>query len=895
MMMKSKINKIIQLLLMAILAVVTTSCRETFEHLFSDDIEVGEEVMFTTSMANAVVTRSAQSDYDEAMKNYKVVDKAYEFSITMCSEDGSYEKTGEYTIDDNYDNGTLKGKGTTLLYWPSTVVKYGFKATAGSEELSETQSNVTDWLKQDLLVGYGYIKKWKGDEDTGSPTDDIDKFNYRTAKEWKALNSTVMLVSDDTDYKKIPLFLMHKCARISVILKAGEGVSREALQVENAQKDISATICSYGKGKVDVEPLISKDSIIYDGETKYTYTTRYDAIVEPYDYNTYRSSDLITKINLSGQNYSFYRANDETSGDVNYKLEPGKHLILTVTLGRGSRQNKMSAYIRDWTEEVKTIVSDDYGNAGDPIMIDSRDRLIAFLKNSEQNKAGNVATLEKNINLDGYDENSTYQGSWDQYKNCKLNCTLDLGNFALTSNSCFLDELGEAASLLNGTIQIGGTVDAAIANKNSGSISNINITVKDNSGASAKVAGAVITNNGTISKCRSALKVVSTDANYVGGIASTSTSNGTKAAVIDGCTVTSRVSSSNSEARVGGIVGRADGYVTNNTFEYGITLLQTSNHKNIVGELKSPYKSVDGNAWPTIATYSGMNNTYSNPYIGVIDNEEELKSASGTGRYRLADDITVKASTGKDVAYELDGNGKQITTKAMIFNAITSHVHDFTLMLGDNLTSIDTNTDGTDVMAPLALYLHGADAKISNVKVKMANPDFKITSSNPAGLVVWVYGGATVTGCEAKVNIVSHAPTNITQGHKLAGGIVSAVSNGTVTQCVLHKGSTLTGSTSQLAYYGGIVGGIMNKQDSGDKVELTITDCSSFVKLDNDEHHGSILGYGKNGSANGTAKGCQGNWWPTDADCRGVGTYFESVEAAIGKRNAIAPTSDSNY
>ena len=100
---------------MAVLAVVTTSCRETFEHIFSDDIEAGEEVMFTTSMANAVVTRSAQSDYDDAMKNYKVVDKAYEFSITMRSKDGNYEKTGEYTIDDDYDNGTLKGT-TTQLY-----------------------------------------------------------------------------------------------------------------------------------------------------------------------------------------------------------------------------------------------------------------------------------------------------------------------------------------------------------------------------------------------------------------------------------------------------------------------------------------------------------------------------------------------------------------------------------------------------------------------------------------------------------------------------------------------------------------------------------------------------------------------------------------------------------
>ena len=40
------------------------------------------------------------------------------------------------------------------------MVEYGFMAIAGSEELSETQSNVTDWLKQDRLEGFGYIKKW---------------------------------------------------------------------------------------------------------------------------------------------------------------------------------------------------------------------------------------------------------------------------------------------------------------------------------------------------------------------------------------------------------------------------------------------------------------------------------------------------------------------------------------------------------------------------------------------------------------------------------------------------------------------------------------------------------------------------------------------------------------
>ena len=878
------------------MALFMTSCRETFDDLFSDEIKEGEEVMFTTSLPSASMTRATEEEtaYRNKMKAYKAVTEGYEFNIGMYDSNGLIDTTSIYKpkkVTDEIE-GTLAIKaGETPLYWPNTTTAYGFSVTAGDVELQKDQSSTDKWLKQDLLKGFGYVEAW--DADKNEAVDDLTKLNYHTAKEWKKLNVYSKLLSNEKDYKKIPLYLQHQRALITVVLKAGEGVSRKALEYEAANKDIITHIYSYNKGTLEITPLPSETTVIYDGETDEVSTTRYDAIVEPYNYSANPSTDLIAKVTLSGQNYSFYKDNDTTSPEENYNLTAGKHLTLTVTLGRGSRKTIMSAYIENWTEQVTSTICDDYGNASDPIKIKNRDELIDFLKDDTKNKAGNVALVTAEIDLEA--TSTKYKEAWSSYNNSDLNCTLDLGNFALMSNSRFLKDMGTAASLLNGTIQIAGNVDAAIAQKNAGTISNVKITAKAGTEPYASEAGAVIDNTGTISKCSSSLKVVGSSAENVGGIAATSLSSSDKTAIIDGCTVTNHVGGS-STANVGGIVGCANGCVTNNTFEYGITLSQPSKHMNIVGEKNSDHNLTNtGNAWPTIASNLDMQNAYANPYTGIIESGDELKKATGDGRYRLAKDISV-TETIDNVAFELDGNGKQIATTTMIFKSVTSHLHDFTIMVNNNL-SVGATNDGTDVMAPLALEVHGAEAKISNVKVKMASDAISVTASNPAGLVVWLYGGATISNCEAKVNIISQAPTTLSQGHKFAGGIVAAVSNGTVTQCVLHTGSTLSGSDSEVAYYGGIVGGVMLKEGSGDKLELTINDCTSYIKLANDAHHGSILGYALNGtgSENATADGCQGNWWPTDTDCRGVGSYDGSVESAIGKRNAITPSENTNF
>ncbi|SDN59639.1 hypothetical protein SAMN04487900_10121 [Prevotella communis] len=895
---RNYLYKLSQLVLMMTFILGMTGCNETIDSLFSDGISEGEEVMFTTSLPGAPATRGAQEDYEEEMNKFQAVNKAYEFTIDMYA-DGKVIGTGTYGPDTLKTDGTLSPKtGHTPLYWSSTTVPYAFKAVAGTEDLSPVQNTQKDWLQQDRLEGYGYVQLW--DENNNNPTDNLDALNYHTAKEWKALNNQSKMVSDNSDLKKIPLFLQHKRSLISIILKAGEGVSRKALAYDVAENDLSARIYSYSDGAakpLEIMPLAKEEKIHYDkdkngGAEDSVSTTRYDAIVYPYDYSANPSTDLITKISLSGQHYSFYAQNDYLFDDpdnpskASYRLEPGKRLVITVTLSRDSRKILMSAYVEDWTEEVTNTICDDYGNAGEPIKISNRTELITFLESDEKNKPGNVALVTNNIDLQDWP--STYD----------LCCTLNLGGKTIISNHRFLNSLQDAATLQNGTIQIGGVVDAAVAETNKGAIEDIRITEKDTTTTvQATAAGVVVHNTGTISKCRSALKVSGATTDYVGGIAATSLSGENKIAIIESCTVTNRVDGGQ---KGGGIVGKANGYINNNTFEYGITLNQDkAQFQNIVGERDESHTTfkAENNVWPTVDENLVKDAVITNAmaadkrYSGIIDCEEELQASTGNtynldnSRYRLAKDITVQNTTG-DVNYELDGNGKTISTEAMIFNNVQGKIHDLTVLVVKDLVATQDATTATDAIAPLAFSVHGSSAEISDIKVKTVN-DVVIKASNPAGVVVWAYDNATVKNCEVRVNIFANVATSINQGRKFAGGIVSTVSKATVTQCVFHSTSKLEGTASSVLYLGGIVGGIEKKEGTTDTPELTITDCTSFILLSKDAHHGCVLGNAKFGEEEATSTACQGNWWQTD--CSGVGTPSGSDEALLGKRNAITP------
>ena len=856
---KKDIIKLSQLVLAVCLAFTMTGCRETIENIFSgdDEIAAGDEVIFTAMIAGRAHTRAVDEDYQ--------VPKAdYQFSIGMfTSGEQLVGSEGVYKVTEGNEVGTLEAK--TPLYWPDTHTQYGFKATAGTATLEPDQTTEAKWLLQDRL--------------------ESDMTDYRTAKEWKSSIKSSKLVSNEEDYKKIPLYLQHKRALITVVLKAGEGVSRQALELEAAKKDITTKIFSYKDNtQLAINPLVKATTVDYGGEE--VSTTCYEAIVEPYDYKT-NSESMIAQIRLSGQSFSFYAGND--IGDKSaYNLTAGTHLTITVTLGRDSRKILMSAYIEDWTEKVTSTICDDYGNAGEPTYIDELQGLKDFLASAD-NKAGNVALVRTDLTL-GDD--------WPDYK---LNATLNLGGHTLTSSKRFLTEIGGAANLQNGTIAISGTPEAAIAQTNYGTIEDVKIVAVANSYATK--AGAVVDNKGVISKCYSELEVRgATDANYVGGIAATSLSSGDKTAIINACTVTNRVAGSNV---AGGIVGQASGTVSNNTFEYGITLTQSANHKNIVGAAVSGGTlSATGNAWPTKAT-NDMVNTAANQYDGIIDCEADFLEAAKTttGSYRLAKNVDITQGVG-NVAYQLDGNGKTINTSAMIFNEITGSVSNLKVNVTTSLVSVvgvDDKSD-TDYMASLAYAVRGGT--LQDIKVETAE-GVCIQAANPAGLVVWATGGATISNCEVKAQIVSKVKTKEGTERKYAGGIVSTVSNATISQCVLHTGSSLELSAestdAKVVYFGGIVGGY--GKYSNDAAVVTIQNCTNYVAFTETAYHGGILGYARTDAevdSDNATQNCIGNWWKypnDDTPSKGVAAIKTgtTADAVIGKRNAAPPVENNKW
>ena len=548
----------------------------------------------------------------------------------------------------------------------------------------------------------------------------------------------------------------------------------------------------------------------------------------------------------------------------------------------------MTAYIENWTEQVTNTICDDYGNAGDPIYITTRDELYNFLADEKQNKPGNVAMVLNDITLTSWESTSD------------LKSTLNMGGWTLTGSKRFLNSIASTGNLQNGTVKIDGTVDAAIADTNGGTIEDVKVEAADQD-AQATVAGLVKNNGGVIAKCQSALAVNGADGtDYIGGIAAQSVSTTEKQALIDGCLVTNSVKGGR---KGGGIVGLASGSVTNNTFEYGITLSQpATSHKNIVGAAQDGL-SANGNAWPTVAADpSGTNVTAeADRYTGIIDSGEELLLSAGSEynaankRYRLAKDFSVSQSV-DDVAlsYELDGNGKKISTSSRIFSTITGSVHDLNVYVTQSL--IADNIEGDkDHMAPLAYAVAGSQAELSDIQVTMA-PDTYIQASNPAGLVVWAAGGAKVNRCEVTADIrawVSN-PDKVSNERKYAGGIVSTASVATISQCVFHGGSKLYTELNdvKIIYYGGIVGGVSSW--SGETPQVTITDCTSYIIAPDDAYHGGILGYAMLEGGENATKGCQGNWWPNNLGgkpAKGVAAYQGgSQDAVIGKRNAITPT-----
>jgi hypothetical protein len=638
------------------LLLAMTGCSNEMSSSFSDDGEIrpGDPVMFTTYVQGKALTRTYADEtaFNTDMATYHDASSSYAFTYEIY-------KSGE-------DAAIAYG---STVYWPDNVNAYGFKATAGSATLGTNQTTANDLLAQDKLIGYGFEPLWSGD----APVDNIEGLNYRTCGNWKAANISRSV--PEADQKKIPLYLKHQRSKITIILKASEGVNHEDLALSTATTNIDATIYSYSGGSTtEVKPYASETTI-----STVTYT-QYTAIVEPYDYQT-NSDKVIARISVSGQPFTF-SVNNESDNEKksNYNLTAGKHLVITATLARGNAQKVLlTAQVVPWTEvSIDATVGDD-GQIGTTTDINDLAALKAFLSDNDINKQGNIANITANINLeDG--------GDWTSQP---LNCTMKLNNHTISTTHPVFTTIGALGKVEGGTISVSGDateVTAAVATTNLGTIKEV--TVSRSSTGKASQGGLVVTNSGTISSCSSTLPVHGTSGD-VGGIAMKSVySTIGSMPVIENCTVDARVDGETGTYG-GGIVGRAVGRVSGNTFAYGITLNQNANDfKNIVlAKADSHELRAYDNKWPTKAdnsigdhSYNNSNTTTATKYDATIDSSDELwtllmgvYTTNIAGKnYRVNCDFTVvnDASSahwdnnisGRTALFHLDGNGKNITT-----------------------------------------------------------------------------------------------------------------------------------------------------------------------------------------------------------------------------------------
>ena len=638
--------------LLCLLLVMTGCSKDQISPIVDDsEIKPGDPVMFTAYVPVKATTRYAdEAEFNSEIGSYSTTTENYAFTYVM------YKSGVEAPIASG-----------SQVYWPDNVNAYGFKATAGTDEVATDQTTDAKLLLQDKLLGYGFEPIWN----SGIP-DNINGLNYRTCVEWKAINANRGV--DEADQKKIPLYHKHLRSKITIILKEGEGVNHEDLALSTAETNIDATIYSYsGESTTAVKPYASETTI-----STVTYT-QYTAIVKPYDYRT-NSDKVIARISVSGQPFTFSVDNEsDEDKKSNYYLTAGKHLIISATLARGDAQKVLiTAQIVPWDVISTDATVGDDRQIGRTTDIANRTELLTFLS-SENNIAGNIANITANINLEEGE-------AWTPQP---LNCTMKLNGYTLSTSHQVFSEIGALGKFVgdNGTISLTGdaTVEAAVTATNLGLIDGVKVNPRDSEKASQ--GGLVVTNSGTISNCTSTLPVHGTSG-VVGGIAKESVySTIGSMPVIENCTVDARVDGEAGTSG-GGIVGSAVGRVSGNTFEYGITLNQNdTNFKNIVqAKADSHQLRAYDNKWPTKADNSigdhssnNSNTTTANKYDATIDSSGELwrllsvNSNNQSGKnYRVNSDFTVvnDASpahwdnniSGRYAEFHLDGNGKNITT-----------------------------------------------------------------------------------------------------------------------------------------------------------------------------------------------------------------------------------------
>lgn len=953
------------------------------------EIREGDPVLLSMRLPQAQLTRAkspAEEAYDALIGTYRPVEADYDITVEMLEKGQPAPvavshfypaKTSETTYD---AFGTLlETTSTDTLRWASNVKPYGFHAYAGTATLEANQSTSKLLFAQDRIEGYGFVPGWdeKANNGAGASVLDINDVNYLTSREWYAANKARAAAMggmslDPSFLKKIPLYMRHQRAKITVRLQAGEGVEPAQLAyTEQTAHNIIAKIFSYdaGNNPTEITPCLSSYDCDYtpdvaDDPQNTIKTACYEAIVTPHDYaeGDNLGEQKIVSINLSGLNFSYHAINDQKyhdyqQGDADaladlmqrYRLEAGKHLILTVILSTDTRKILITAYVVDWEDYAFSSICDDFGQAGKPIEIKSRQDLIDFMTDPKKNKPGNVGLVTPlTLRL------CTSDLSWDVAERFELKAMLKLAGATIVTDRRLFQSISASGSIVGGSVMMvdrttgDGQYTSAVADWNYGTIDRV-IVSDSASLRSATRGGLVVTNYGSITRCTSYLRVKSPDCaslTYVGGIAAEMQyprmTNGVidhaTLPLIDQCHVDARIDGG-ANVVGGGIVGLAEGQLSNNVFEYGITLGQPSAaFKNIVHTRGSEGLTSSGNEWPTKDENGNGIDNLRQPrllYEHVLDSQMELKLLLTTSQYnvqgqrvrvagsftvddtwtlghRPANDAPAFDSECGNLLCELDGNNKTITLTSrtdgvsapMLFSLIASTLSDLTVVVDKPIFSLPSTENVLPARAPLGYAVCSAKGRLDGIRVKMREGSY-IEATSPGGLVVWAYDGAVIENCYSDAEVRVAIPDGSgSQQTYFVGGLVCEAAEATIQSCTYYGRSvTLPTGLAPTVYVGGIVGGTDRKSaDGAGNPSLLINDCTSWLNWSDEwPTWGGIIGctkYAKTGfdMPNGMREGCAGNWWTASAGASATGLAIGMTEErAIGRKNAVTPMFDNNY
>jgi len=929
------------------IAFLAVSCSDTISESSSDLSDdygmVGEQIQFMCLGKVPQATTRAEETTHVKDDIYEVngftyagtnpgIDKFYRFTITMAkkgteepigttlydlTEKETTSTTGTETTEKEYvGDGSLtpvEASSNTPLYWPDSQNEYGFHVVSNKGELKTDQNDPTNTTGTNYVTGYNF---WSNDYLEGygyipGRFDVLSDYNYRNTNKWyvhnkmvwdgaKAQNNTnVPTTINEEIYKRIPLYLLHKRAWITIILKAGTGIERGTLYYENTGGNSLSQSRIYSKkddGFQGISPWRQPATVAYtadkNGNAGTESSTALHAIVEPHNYGL---EELLAKIVLNGQTFTYAPANDAEKKYENYNLEAGKHLVITANLTT-DRIVLITAHLEDWEDVTYSSICDDYGQQGDPFIIETRDQLRAFLKNTTKyNKPGNIALISATtLNLEmarHSDENleevltKNYKypdGTTESASNWEplpLYCTLNVAGCKISSSGQIFTTIGQYGSVINGTVIITGDrgkctttegnsaydtttkMPAAICEENRGTIEQMTIEVAETANdVYATRGGFAARNYGNILSCSTDLEVRGTTG-YLGGIAGESVQGtwtdennnsvtGTLP-IIDHCTVNGRVGvpyESTTEqlsglSGVGGIVGLAENRVSYNTFNYGIPLTyqEDSNFKNIFQA-----KGVDANTvnaynnwWPTDVANNDICSTNVNTntvrYNAVLDCQSELTTIL-TSEYNKSDNKYRIARS-----FEVDNTwsyGKHLTAKDP---APESNIV-FTLD-GNNKTIY---TNGKMLFTNIKGYIYDLNI-YCNEDVKEDNDQTENTMSI-SPFAFSLEGGRLknikVTMAEGK-KVIAPIP---------AGLVVSAYANSKIENCKVdaniqvklkNPGEGQKLNTDMRIYCGGIVAQASRVTLSGCHFYGTIKEDQTEWIKDQDQHlffRGGIVG-----------------------------------------------------